>query len=319
LHNAQITPAKILSIGECTRILAKTMAGYSVPQLHTEQIILLQAADAKSIQAYFEYYGSREKIRQKLAFSTIIEACGSKIPLSFFKQCVEQNSTNIPLYPETIRSLYAMGATSPEIWGKYTKNPQRLFTHWSPSDYLILTQTQPNDEVHAKACDYARDSILQLSATDCLRLARSKTAPSLENLRMYHTFLMGNSTQATPNKSDIVACAISGIPTERILEYRQAEKNIDSGYTPDTWSITHITEMYSAGVRPTESVNIWNRFSSDSPWKKFDCKREIRAELLAMPGFIALTDFLVHSPQSLLIGKKSFELKNNDGSIGFMR
>lgn len=38
-----------------------------------------------------------------------------------------------------------------------------------------------------------------------------------------------------------------------------------------------------------------------------------------MPGFVALTDFLMQSPQVLHIGKKSFALKNSDSSIGFIQ
>lgn len=261
LHDARITPEKIHFIGECSNALSHTMAGLSVPHTGIDQIILLQNAETKSMQEYFQYYGTRKDIRSSLAFSTIMEVCASKIPLSFLEKCIEHNSAHISLYSETIRSLYDMGPKSPELWEKYTKDVAQRFDHWSSSDYLALARIQPSDEVYNKVCLYARESLLRFSAQDCLRLAQSKTVPTLQNLRMYYDFLSAGATHMIPSKDDIIECALSGIPTEAIDRYRQAEKKIDSGYTPDAWSISHIAHLYRANITPEQSLGIWNRFS----------------------------------------------------------
>ena len=132
----------------------------------------------------------------------------------------------------------------------------------------------------------------------------------MQNIQKYYDVLSINNN---PNTEDIVECAIAQIPIDRIQKFRQAEQRISSRYDryiTHIWSISDIARMHSAGITP-ETAEFFG--------KKIDCKRDILSELLIMPGFLSLAQFLEQNKQTLRIGKNTFELKNHESSMSFIR
>lgn len=307
LYEAEVKPRQLEKVTRCTREFPSNWVSMGV-----RQIALLANTQESTLREYLAWYTTAPNAKMSLAFDTVAELCNSNIPLEFSLLCREKTPSNTALYSDTIISLYSLGGNAPTRYGLVASWNTPIA--WGQTDKLLIIKKNPNKTELEYLRSLAENHDLGLSARSCIRLADAHPNPSIDTIRQYRTFLGDTATE-----SDIVDCTIARIPTEKIAEYRTWEKKIVSRYSPDNWSVSHIVNLYRAGISPEQSCRIWERFSGDGQWGKFDCKREVFAELLAMPGFVALTEFLSTHPDRLQIGKQVFTLRPSDSNIGFFR
>lgn len=279
--------------------------------LDVESIVLLARAPEHLIREYFRWYATDGA--GSIAFQAAVEACSGGVPVAFAQACVRK-SGNRPPFGSTIQALYRIGGDSLDRWEKYASLDM---PSWSAGDRLVLVQSRLSEAEHGRMLGYANLAKVaggpRLGAKFCVDLCRAQPTPAASEILAY--------SQSFPNApmADIIEAAIARLPVAKAREYVTRSREIQTGYESDEWSLGHIAGMYRRGITPEMAVRAWDRFPNRGHHSGFDAKKPIRAEMLALPGFLEFTDFLANNPQEITVGKRKMRIENTDVSLGLIR
>lgn len=158
-----------------------------------------------------------------------------------------------------------------------------------------------------------RESGRTLCAADCVELARSEPSPQIETVFYYLKQLPDAPMR------DIIACAVSEIPPHLIKEYQKRQNDIPSRHRPDEWCVEVICGLYRAKISPDRAVTIWDKFPRTDEYFNTTTSRQVRGDIMCIPGFFGLVEYLERSPRIITLGKRQTLLGNTDQNLSFFR